>query len=210
MSSTYARLADSFRCDECSAEMAFPLFCDHCGADYPERQRMSPFGLLGLPASFDLPDEDLDGRELKLAQRLHPDRWQARGERMHRKALIAQSAVNEALKAVREPFGRAVVLLELIADGAEVPRTKLPTPFLVEQLELQEEIEEGVQGARKRELTAEARAALKALRERLSAGFVAATEPPTTEQLAALRDAIDRSHYWRNVQRALRGRAPGS
>ncbi len=210
MSTTYARLADSFRCDECGKDMAFPLFCDHCGTDYPERQRMSPFGLLGLEADFDLAEDDLDGRELLLAQRLHPDRWQARGERLHRKALLAQSAVNEALEAVREPFARAVVLLDLLAEGADVPRTKLPTPFLVEQLELQEEIEDGVDNARKREMTKEARGALEALRQQLSEGFTAASDPATGEQLAALREAIDRSHYWRNVQRALRGRAPGA
>ncbi len=202
--STYSRTAESFRCDECSAEMAFPLFCDACGTDYPERRGMSPFGLLGLPRTFAIPTEDIDKRELLLAQRLHPDKWQGRGARLHKQALMAQSAVNEALQKVGDPFARARTLLEMAED--EVPSSKLPTPFLIEQLELQEEIEEGVDSKRKRALKKEVREHLRELRERLTSAF-SRSEGGDAEALVEVRDALDRSRYWRNAERALRGQA---
>jgi len=205
--STYAATADSFRCDECNAEMAFPLFCDSCGTDYPERQRMSAFGILGLPPRFDVDEAAMDEREMLLSRRLHPDRWQARGDRLYRKALLAQSAVNEALKAVREPFQRALTLLEMHEDAEQVPKTVMPTTFLMAQLELQEEIEDGVDGERKRELTKVTRAELKALREQLAELLAGEADVAVLTQVRA---TIDRSHYWRNIQKALRGTAPGS
>ena len=51
--STYAKTTDSWRCDECATEMAFPLFCDGCGMHYPERKRLSAFALLGVPVRFE-------------------------------------------------------------------------------------------------------------------------------------------------------------
>lgn len=207
MSTTYSATADSFRCDECNAEMAFPLFCDSCGTDYPERQRMSAFGILGLPPRFDVDDALIDEREVLLSQRLHPDRWQAKGDRLYRKALLAQSATNEALKAVREPFQRALTLLEMHPDGDDVPKSVMPTAFLMEQLELQEEIEDGVDSARRRELIKVARTELKVLRQRL--GELLAGEPDL-DALTQVRATVDRSHYWRNIQRSLRGDGPAA
>lgn len=203
--STYSKTAESHRCDECSAEMAFPLFCDQCGTDYPERRGMSAFGLLGLPRTFALDTADLDKRELLLAQRLHPDRWQGKGDRLHKRALMAQSSVNTALGMVLDPFVRSETLLDL--GEVEVPNAKLPTPFLVEQLELQEEIEEGLERARKRELKKEVRAALTELKATLAASW-AQVEAGDDDALTSVRDAVDRSRYWRNADRALRGQAP--
>ena len=56
---TYTQRSESYRCDECGKEMAVPLFCDHCGSDYPERRRMSPFAIIGLATTFALDDAQL-------------------------------------------------------------------------------------------------------------------------------------------------------
>ena len=202
---TYSKTAESFRCDECNAEMAFPLFCDACGTDYPERRGMSPFGLLGLPISFDVDPSDIEHRELLLAQQLHPDRWQGRGDRLYKRALMAQAAVNSALSQVTDPFARAETLLDMQSEA--VPSSTLPTPFLLEQLELQEEIEEGIEGARKRELKKQVREALRELRETLTSAW-SSVESGEPSALIHVRDAVDRSRYWRNAERALRGQAP--
>lgn len=205
--STYAQSTERFRCDECGHEMAMPLFCDGCGVDYPERRRMSHFGVLGLQQTFDLDDDELDRIETLLARALHPDKWQARGDRLHRKALLAQSAANEALAAVRDPWARADTLLGLQAEIDDLPRTRLPTAFLVEQLELQEEVDESLEPARKRQVSKQVRAALKELRAGLAEAFAGLDG---TDKLAAMgraRELVDRSRYWRNVQAALRGRS---
>ena len=200
--------------------MAFPLFCDSCGADYPERSRMSAFGLLGLPRSFAIPDIEFDRRELLLAQRLHPDRWMSRSERLHRKALMAQSAVNVALESVRDPFRRAETLLALTDEhrsGAlDAAANSLPPGFLIEHLELREEIQEGPSDDRRRALKKAARAQLRGIEIEIGDAFeeldaVGAAVDPAAARAAALNavaGAVSRSRYWRNLQTALRGDAP--
>ncbi len=200
---TYSTSAESYRCDECAADMAFPLFCDACGTDYPERRGMSAFGLLGLPVTFAIAPEEIERREHLAAQRLHPDRWQGRGERLHKQALMAQSAVNEALARVGDPFARAETLLDM--QDPAVPSGTLPTPFLLEQLELQEEIEGELAPARRRELKRQVREALRELREALTSAW-STVEGGDPSALGGVRDAVDRSRYWRNAERALRQR----
>lgn len=191
--------------------MAFPLFCDRCGADYPERRSMSAFGLLGLPLQFEQDTDALDRCEVMLSQRLHPDLWSARSEAGARKALLAQSAVNEALGAIRDPFVRAETLLTIyrLDRTDDLGSTQaLPTPFLIEQLELQEEIVEGVDPERKRELSRLIRSELSALRSTLSEAFSAFESGQHDTALGTAREAADRSRYWRNAQRSLRGEVP--
>ncbi len=216
MPSTYAIQADEQRCDECGKGMAFPLFCDACGADYPERSRMSPFGLLGLSRVFDIPDGEFERRELQLARRLHPDKWLSRSDRLHRKALLAQSAVNEALGAIRDPFRRAETLLRLTnehRDGAlEAAGKRLPPGFLIDQLELQESIQDGLDDQARKGLKKQARRELKALHATLAADFDALTtaddsSPTRTTLLENIASVVSQSRYWRNTQAALRGRA---
>ena len=185
--------------------MAFPLFCDSCGADYPERRGMSAFGVLGLPITFDIDPATLEQRELLLVQRLHPDRWQGRGDRLHKRALMAQSAANVALGRISDPFVRAETLLDL--QEVEVPSATLPTPFLLEQLEVQEEIEAPLEPARRRELKKAVRASLAGLQAQLAEAWTR-VEGGDSTALITVRDAVDRSRYWRNAERALRGQAP--
>lgn len=199
---TYARAADTWRCDECGREMHTPLFCDGCGADYPERRGFSPFAVLGLPVSFDLDEGTLDRLEVELTRRLHPDAWASRGDRAQRKAMLAQAAVNDALAAVRDPFERAETLLGLFGGA----RQALPQAFLLEQLDLQERIEQGIAEDERRPLRRQIKAELAALQARLRDAFARA---PAPDALAEARDAADRSRYWRNAERALRGNVGG-
>jgi len=195
--------------------MATPLFCDGCGADYPERRSMSAFGILGLDPRFAIESEAIDLLETQIATRLHPDKWLNRGASLHRKALIAQSAVNEALEAVRTPFRRAETLLEVLPDPpefSEADRPPLPTSFLTDQLDLQEEIEGGVEPGRKRELKKSVRSELKDLHELLDSEFKLIEKTSDSEERSAafgrIQTTVDRSRYWRNIQRSLRGKAP--
>jgi DnaJ-domain-containing protein 1 len=195
--------------------MATPLFCDDCGTDYPERRGMTSFGILGLEPTFSIPTETIDELENNLVARLHPDRWQSRGTSLHRKALIAQAAVNEALEEVRTPFRRAETLLSVLPhapDFNEETRPGLPTPFLIQQLELQEEIEDGLSRERKRELTTWVRSELKELRAVLDSEFQLVEKSNETQtsrdSFERIQNAVDRSRYWRNIQRSLRGQLP--
>lgn len=212
---SYAQRSDSFRCDECGAEMALPLFCDHCGGDYPERRAMSPFAILGLATTFALSAEQIEERELLLTRRLHPDRWQQSEPRLHKKALLAQAAVNESLEAIREPIDRGDTLLALLAAplleevGAQ---QRANQGFLIEQLELQEEARGDLDPARRRALKTQVRAELATLNERLADSFSALEQSPGDDSsrsvVAEALRWLGEARYWRNLQRTLRGEAP--
>ncbi len=203
MPSTYSLRSEAHRCDECGREMVLPTFCDGCGADYPERRRMSPFALLGLPVVFDLGDDVIEGREMELTRRLHPDRWQGRGDVLYRRAVLAQGAANEAVTQVKDPFSRAELLL-LLNPEADVQGLnesgRLDQAFLVEQLALQEEIADGIDPDRRRTLQRRAKAEQKTLVSSIQSAFLRG-------DLGGVRVAIDQSRYWRNLARVLQGRA---
>ncbi len=220
MSSQYSKRSDGFRCDECGQDMAVPLFCDHCGTNYPERRAMGPFSVLGLAERWALDQDALEAKELVLAQRLHPDKWQGRGERKHKQALLAWAAVNVALEAVTDPFVRATTLISatdehadgLLGDG----KRDVPQDFLIEQLDLQEELESPVDPARRKELNKQIRRALKELTRQLAGHFEIvdasghAGDAAGDARLAALRGAravVSQSRYWRNAQQALRAQS---
>lgn len=219
MTSEYSKTSDGFRCDECGGDMAVPLFCDHCGTNYPERRAMGPFTVLGLVERWEQDDDAVEARELKLAARLHPDQWQGRGDRTHKQAQLAWAAVNTALKAVKDPFDRAMTLIEsseehddgLLGDS----KRDVPQDFLIEQLELQEELESPVSDDRRKALNKQIRRELKELRRQLAGHFeiVDATAHAGAAageaRIAALRGArsvVSRSRYWRNARQALRAR----
>ncbi|MBJ93140.1 MAG: Fe-S protein assembly co-chaperone HscB [Rickettsiales bacterium] len=203
------------RCDECDKEMAAPLFCDHCGCNYPERRALSPFAILSLPGSFFITDQQLDERELELSRRLHPDRWQGQSSRVHGQALIAQSAVNEALIIVRDPLQRARALLSQRAEELVDRLTReqrLDQGFLIEQLELQEEAREQPDESRKKELKKLARGELKLLTSTIENCFHelegAAKSESQDELIARALHSMAKARYWRNLQQALRNPAP--
>lgn len=219
MTSQYSQTSDAFRCDECGQDMAVPLFCDHCGTNYPERRAMGPFTVLGVQERWDLDDDLLDQRELTLAARLHPDQWQGKGERKHKQALLAWSAVNVALEAIKDPFDRAMTLVEASEEHGDGllgdARKDIPQDFLIEQLELQEELESPVSDERRKVLNKQIRRELRELKRQLAGHFeiVDATAHAGAAageaRIAALRGAravVHRSKYWRNARQALRAR----
>ncbi len=176
---------------------------------------MSAFAILSLPATFELNDEQIEQRELELTRRLHPDRWQQTDARLHRRALIAQVAVNTSLEAIREPISRGETLLALqAADLSEqLSSEQRPDPsFLLEQLELQEEVRGALEPARKRQIKKRVRGELTALTETLRstfAGFEAEIDPDRRDHwVAQALRSLGEARYWRNLQRALRGEAP--
>ena len=217
--SHYSKTTEAFRCDECGAEMAVPLFCDHCGANYPERRGMGPFAVLGLDPRWDIPDDVFESRELTLAARLHPDKWQGRGDRTHKRAQLAWSAVNEALAKTQDPFIRGETLLKATdeADNGTLGNTAtVPHGFLIEQLDLQEEIEDGVGPDRRKTLNRTIRRELKELCRQLAGHFelIEATDGAGNAagdaRISALKAAwtvVHMSRYWKNAQRALRSGA---
>jgi molecular chaperone HscB len=81
-----------------------------------------------------------------IQSRVHPDRFAHAGDAERRASLQWTTRVNEAFQTLKNPVSRAKHLLELHGvDVAFETNTQMPTDFLLQQLELREELEGAVQ-----------------------------------------------------------------
>src|SRR3954464_3113911 len=107
-----------------------------------------PRGLLNHFELFNLePAYAINGAALEQAYRdlqalIHPDRYAQAGDAERLASLQLTTRVNEAYRALKDPVQRGRHLLELHGvDVAFETNTQMPTDFLMQQLELREELE---------------------------------------------------------------------
>ncbi len=105
------------------------------------------FELFGLPPAFRLEPEALERRYRDIQSQVHPDRFAHAGDAERRASLQWTTRVNEAYRTLTDPVLRAQHILELHGvDVAFETNTKMPAEFLMQQLELREELEGAVSG----------------------------------------------------------------
>ncbi|HDS1734573.1 co-chaperone HscB [Pseudomonas hunanensis] len=100
------------------------------------------FALFDLQPGFRLDLDKLAVRYRELAREVHPDRFADASEREQRIALENSAALNDAYQTLRSAPRRARYLLAI--SGHEVPQevTVHDPDFLLQQMELREELEE--------------------------------------------------------------------
>ena len=100
------------------------------------------FELFGLAPGYALEPEALDGRYREIQAQVHPDRFAHAGDAERRASLQRTTWVNEAYRTLKDPVQRGRHVLELHGvDVAFETNTQMPTDFLMQQLELREELE---------------------------------------------------------------------
>ena len=105
------------------------------------------FELFGLPPAYGLDKEVLEKAYREIQAQVHPDRFANAGDAERRASLQWTTRVNEAYRALKDPVQRGKHLLELHGvDVAFETNTQMPTDFLMQQLELREELESATGG----------------------------------------------------------------
>jgi molecular chaperone HscB len=102
-----------------------------------------PFDLLGIPPAFDVDPAALQRAWLAGSARLHPDRFAAgstESDEARRLALLA--ALNHSKTVLADPFQRAEALLARLGGAPKEADKSLPDGFLMEMLEVREQLEE--------------------------------------------------------------------
>ena len=103
------------------------------------------FELFGLASAFALESEALEKRYRDIQSEVHPDRFAHAGDAERRASLQWTTRVNEAYRTLKDPVQRGKHLLELHGvDVAFETNTRMPADFLLQQLELREELEAAV------------------------------------------------------------------
>ncbi len=101
------------------------------------------FELFGLPVSFDIDADDLTSRYRELQRRVHPDKFANAPAQERRLSVQMTALVNDAFQTLKDPVRRGRYLLGLRGvDMGEETDTAMDPAFLMEQMELRENLEE--------------------------------------------------------------------
>jgi molecular chaperone HscB len=103
------------------------------------------FELFGLSPAYGLDRGLLEKAYRDIQSRVHPDRFAHAGDAERRASLQWTTRVNEAYRTLKDPVQRGKHILELHGvDVAFETNTQMPTEFLLQQLELREELESAI------------------------------------------------------------------
>ena len=100
------------------------------------------FELFGMNPVFDIDRSRLHAEQQRLQATYHPDRYVSASERDKRVSVQVASWINQAYETLQDPVKRSRYLLEI--NGADIPddaTTTSDTEFLMEQIELREQVE---------------------------------------------------------------------
>ncbi|HHF2873301.1 TPA: co-chaperone HscB [Vibrio diabolicus] len=104
---------------------------------------MNHFELFGLPSQFKLDGSLLSSQFRELQKRFHPDNFATGSERDRLMAVQKAAQINDAYQVLKNPIPRAEYILA--EQGVEIrgeQQTMQDPMFLMEQMELREELEE--------------------------------------------------------------------
>lgn len=150
-----------------------------------------PFAVLGLPAAYELDEDELERRYRDLQKALHPDRHAGAPPEERRIALSRAVEVNEAYRTLRDDLARARALLALRGHAQDEKKQPADPAFLMEIMERREALSDARAArdlGRVRTLAGAVRAEAERARARLAKRFAAEARPEEiAEELAKLR-----------------------
>jgi molecular chaperone HscB len=104
---------------------------------------MNYFDIFGLPIQFELDGSLLASQYRELQRRFHPDNYATASERDRLMAVQKAAQINDAYQILKSPLARAEYILSLNGIEMHGEKQTLQDPvFLMEQMELREELEE--------------------------------------------------------------------
>src|SRR5262249_25970856 len=101
---------------------------------------LDPFAVFGVEHRLDLDERALEQRYLQLSRELHPDRHRAAAVADCAAVLVRAAEGNDAWRTLKDRWERARVLLELRAPAVLAQQKQLDADFLLDAMELAEEV----------------------------------------------------------------------
>jgi len=101
------------------------------------------FALFSLPIAFDIDLPELNSRFRELQKAAHPDKYANAIDQERLKSVQRASLINNAYNTLKDPVNRARHMLEINGFDLENEKQNTLAPaFLMQQIELREQIEE--------------------------------------------------------------------
>jgi molecular chaperone HscB len=159
------------------------------------------FELFGLPRSFRIDRQALDARYRELQRSVHPDRFVNAGDTERRISAQQATRINEGYQTLKDPLRRGRYLLELAGiDHNDEHRTTRDTRFLMEQMELREDLS-GVRNASDRfSALGEIQQRITSELESLTGEVAELLDRADADALAAAGEVLMKMQFFRRLQ----------
>ncbi|HCL06406.1 MAG TPA: Fe-S protein assembly co-chaperone HscB [Chitinophagaceae bacterium] len=108
---------------------------------------MTHFELFNLPITLKVDTSGLSKKYFELQRKYHPDRFGQSSEAEQEEALQVSAQINKAFKTLKDPDETIKYVLQLKGLLEEEEKYQLSPDFLMEVMELNEELEEGMTNA---------------------------------------------------------------
>jgi molecular chaperone HscB len=108
---------------------------------------MTHFELFNLPITLKVDTSGLSKKYFELQRKYHPDRFGQSSEAEQEEALQVSAQINKAFKTLKDPDETIKYVLQLKGLLEEEEKYQLSPDFLMEVMELNEELEEGMTDA---------------------------------------------------------------
>ncbi|XP_030757562.1 iron-sulfur cluster co-chaperone protein HscB [Sitophilus oryzae] len=128
------------------------IFCSQCNVIQMPSERDNYFKLFDIDEQFDIDSKILKDKYKNLQNNLHPDRFINRTEEEKKISENYSSLVNKAYKCLATPLKRAEHLLKLSGSSIEEKQSSVDPGFLMEMMELNEELDNNVEPEQLRQL----------------------------------------------------------
>jgi molecular chaperone HscB len=153
---------------------------------------MNYFELFEIPVSLQVAKNILSKKYVELQRKSHPDFFTTANEYEQAESLERSSEINKALKVFKNSEETIKYVLQLKGLLEEGEKYQLPPAFLMEMLELNEELSEGTQQQIK-EIEAGIYAPVKSIIEHFS------DETTTAEDLLKVKDYYYKKKYLQRI-----------
>lgn len=163
-----------------------------------------PFALLGLARRFELNPADLQSAYLRRSAALHPDRLLDPLEQAQ--AAVEAARINDARAVLADGEQRANALLRLLGGPAKELDKSLPDGFLVEMLEVRQEMEQRLQTgdlAERQALEEWAQGQRAQFRKVVGDLFAAVAHDGSAQNPDVLRQLRMQLNAWRYIERMI-------
>jgi len=160
------------------------------------------FELFGMPVGYIVDTEQLGVRYRELQRVLHPDRYAGASDQERRLSMQGTTLVNEAFQTLKDPILRGRYLLSLHGIDLDAQsETTHDAAFLMEQMELREELEEARHQA---DPYAELSRIMGGIDKRINtlvAQMAVYFETPSPEQLEGAREILRKMQFLQKLRR---------
>lgn len=159
------------------------------------------FELFGLPVQFELDLGSIAERYRELQRAIHPDQFASGTDQEQRIAVEQAALVNDAYQTIKSPLKRAQYLLQLKGKPLDDTDTQMDMGFLMQQMEMREELENVPN-------TDDPFAALDKIRSELKSDLSAVTQLAANQlddegELTNARESVKKMQFLYKVQQEM-------